>query len=314
MAWEIKGCGNLWRLSSDRFKKDDSITLHLPWMFSLWCKSCHTSLTAKTSVTDSSSGTLCDVQDGWRCQVNESRMRSMCRTSKQVRKVPKSVMDDGRKTIVYTLTMPVISLEQIGWSWQTPTPSTPAFIQLHRYPARLKQIFSKRISHTLDTLIPLSQIIDQHSHQKNSSNGEREEASLILRKPHIIPQQMELQRDLSSLFNNLWRSLSSQKEQPCRNFWCSTEEHHCHMVSHPVNSWMKDNSKPKLTPFFITVASITRTADASWERKGSKEDSHLWCWSTKLRTLLWTRRDKKPRWIPAIVIKVLGPRTVNVKI
>ena len=161
---------------------------------------------------------------------------------------------------------------------------------------------------------------------KNSSTGSRNVGSRTWQEHHITQLPTEQQSAWCRLSSKQWENLLYPRNVLFRNSWCSIGERRHPVVSPRVNCWTpgswrqlrtridsllpspahiaqgrqsKETSKSQMTPDSGGVAKVTRQYKA---------------WDPVYVLYHGPRRDKHPRWVPAIVKKSLGTHCFNVKI
>ena len=158
---------------------------------------------------------------------------------------------------------------------------------------------------------------------KNSSTGARNVGSRTWQEHHITQLPTEQQNAWCRLSSKHWESLLYPWNVLFRNSWCSIGERRHPVVSLRVNCWIPGSygqgsircchrlhtlhkagdprrlQSHQMTPDSGGVAKVTRQYKAG---------------DPVYALYHGPRRDKHPRWVPAIVKKSLGTRCFNVKV
>ena len=161
--------------------------------------------------------------------------------------------------------------------------------------------------------MPLSLIMPLPFCQKKSNHGVEKEESLISQEHPIIQLPMVLQNALSKHSNSQCAKLANQKTltHPLISGYSPCELLHGRQIRSKLDA---------LFPSPPHVAQGKQARDATKDQL--QEKSHLISKVTYLYSVrapcyalyYGPKCNKKPRWVPAVVTKILGSRTVNVRV
>ena len=131
---------------------------------------------------------------------------------------------------------------------------------------------------------------------------------------------MELSSAWCSFSSNRSGSCLYLQEQLYKSFCCSTAAHHWTLAFPPtelLNGWQIRSKLDMLFPSPARAAQGKRSKDAtkSQLRESSHQLSRLTYMAGACCYALYRdpKRDRQPRWVPAVMTKVFGSRTVSVR-
>ena len=101
------------------------------------------------------------------------------------------------------------------------------------------------------------------------------------------------------------------------NSWCTTEGHHYPTDTLPVSCWMGDRWDARLTPYYhhLHIAQFHQSREVKKSTEKTVSKIHSYILGAPCYALYHgPRRNRQPRWVPAIVTKIYGTRSLNVKV